>query len=73
VLTPDTSLAVPPEDPAALADAVTTLLEDEPLRLALGAAARAEAEAHYGWADIARRLEGVYERIAGATRARAAA
>jgi phosphatidyl-myo-inositol alpha-mannosyltransferase len=73
VLTPETSLAVPPEDPAALADAVTALLEDEPLRLALGAAARAEAVAHYGWADIARRLEGVYERIAGASPARAAA
>jgi phosphatidylinositol alpha-mannosyltransferase len=73
VLTPETSLAVPPEDPAALADAVAALLEDEPLRLALGAAARAEAVAHYGWADIARRLEGVYERIAGASPARAAA
>jgi phosphatidyl-myo-inositol alpha-mannosyltransferase len=73
VLTPETSLAVPPEDPAALADAVTALLEDEPLRLALGTAARAEAVAHYGWADIARRLEGVYERIAGASPARAAA
>ena len=29
----------------------------------MGAAARRRAEAHYSWADIARRLEGIYERV----------
>jgi phosphatidylinositol alpha-mannosyltransferase len=63
VITPETAIGVPPEDPAALADAVSGLLENEPLRRALGEAARREAIAHYAWSDVARRLEGVYERI----------
>jgi phosphatidylinositol alpha-mannosyltransferase len=73
VLTPETSLAVPPDDTEALTDAVTALLEDEPLRLALGAAAREEAVSRYAWSDVARRLEAVYERIAGRQRVRVAA
>ena len=50
------------EDTAALADAIVGLLEDEPRRVAMGAAARAVAIQRYSWADIARRLEGIYER-----------
>jgi phosphatidyl-myo-inositol alpha-mannosyltransferase len=73
VLTPTSGVAVPPDDAAALADAVAGLLEDEPLRRALGEAARSEAVEHYGWADVARRLEEIYERVAGAPAARAAA
>jgi phosphatidyl-myo-inositol alpha-mannosyltransferase len=73
VLTPTSGVAVPPDDAAALADAVAGLLEDEPLRHALGEAARSEAVEHYGWADVARRLEEIYERVAGAPAARAAA
>jgi phosphatidylinositol alpha-mannosyltransferase len=73
VLTPSTSLAVTPDDPEALADAVTALLDDEPLRVALGTAARHEALERYAWADVARRLEAVYERIAGRRPARVAA
>jgi len=61
VVTPDTALAVPPDDPAALADAIESLLADEPRRAAMGAAARELAIAHYGWSDVARRLETVYE------------
>ena len=56
VMTPETSVAVPPGDPAALADAVAALLEDEPRRVALGAAARQLAIERYSWDDIARRL-----------------
>ena len=41
VMTPETSVAVPPDDADALAEAVAALLEDEPRRQALGAAARA--------------------------------
>jgi phosphatidylinositol alpha-mannosyltransferase len=62
VLTPATAVAVPPEDPDALADGVAALLADEPLRRALGEAARAEAIERYSWSDVARRLEDVYGR-----------
>jgi len=74
VMTPETSVAVPPEDPPALVEAVAALLDDEPRREALGAAARELAIAEYGWADIARRLEAVYEGAVGtAARAKVAA
>jgi phosphatidyl-myo-inositol alpha-mannosyltransferase len=73
VLTPETSLAVPPDDTEALTDAVAALLEDEPLRSALGTAARDEAVSRYAWSDVARRLEAVYERVAGRQRVRVAA
>jgi len=65
VMTPETSVPVPPDDPAALAEAVCALVDDEPRRLALGTAARAHAIAHYSWDDIARRLELIYEAVAG--------
>ena len=73
VITPETALAVPPGDPAELADAVTAILADEPRRLAMGAAARQLAIERYSWGDIARRLEEVYEAAAGRVRAPAAA
>jgi phosphatidylinositol alpha-mannosyltransferase len=73
VLTPEAGVSVPADDVAALADAVAGLLEDEPLRRALGEAARREAIERYGWADVARRLEEIYERVAGAPAERAAA
>ena len=65
VMTPETSVPVPPDDPAALAEAVCALVDDEPRRLALGTSARAHAIAHYSWDDIARRLELIYEAVAG--------
>ena len=61
VMTPETSVAVPPGDPDALADAIAALLEDEPRREALGAAARLLAIERYSWADIARRLVAIYD------------
>jgi phosphatidylinositol alpha-mannosyltransferase len=73
VMTRETGLLVPPEDPAALVDAVEEMLADEPRRAALGAAARELALAHYSWPDVARRLELVYERVAQCERAEAAA
>jgi phosphatidylinositol alpha-mannosyltransferase len=66
VLTPDTSVAVPPGDVAALVDAVEHLLGDEPRRRSMGLAARRLAEERYSWADIAARLEAVYERVIAA-------
>ena len=73
VVTPETAVSVTPDDPRALADAVESLLADEPRRAAMGVAARALAKERYGWQDIAARLEGIYERVAGRPRARAAA
>ncbi len=63
VVSPETAVTVPPGDVPALVSAVEGLLVDEPRRAAMGAAARRRAEAHYSWADIARRLEGIYERV----------
>jgi len=61
VMTPETAVAVPPEDPRALAEAVVTLLADEPRRVEMAAAARALAQERYAWPDIARRLLAIYE------------
>jgi phosphatidyl-myo-inositol alpha-mannosyltransferase len=65
VMTPETSVAVIPEDAGALAEAVTALLGDEPRREALGAAARELAIDRYSWADIARRLVTIYDSARG--------
>jgi phosphatidylinositol alpha-mannosyltransferase len=61
VMTPDTSVAVAPGQPQALADALAALLEDEPRREALGTAARQLAVDRYSWPDIARRLVAIYD------------
>jgi phosphatidylinositol alpha-mannosyltransferase len=61
VMTPETSVAVPPGEPEALADAIATLLDDEPRREALGTAARRLAIERYSWDDIARRLVAIYD------------
>jgi phosphatidylinositol alpha-mannosyltransferase len=68
VITPATSVAVPAGDPRGLAAAVTALLEDEPRRVAMGAAARELAVERYGWPDVAARLERIYDRVAGRLR-----
>jgi starch synthase len=73
VITPETSLAVPPDNPDALATAVTSLLADEPRRARMGAAARELAIDRYSWGDIARRLEAVYDEVTARIPAAAAA
>jgi phosphatidylinositol alpha-mannosyltransferase len=65
VMTDETSVAVPPGDPRALADALVALVEDEPRRRALGAAARELAIERYSWDDIALRLARIYELVSG--------
>ena len=62
VVTPEAAVTTPAGDAAALVEAVVELLADEPRRAAMGAAARALAVERYSWADVARRLEDVYER-----------
>ncbi len=66
VMTPDTGLLCPPGDPGALAEAVESLLADEPRREALGAGARQVAIDNYSWDDIGRRLISVYEQVLAA-------
>ncbi|MDX6225566.1 MAG: hypothetical protein QOE64_1942, partial [Frankiales bacterium] len=54
-----TALVVAPDDPAALADALTELHDDKALRERLGEAARREAELQHSWdARLAKLLEG---------------
>lgn len=65
VMTPETGVTVPPGDPRALAQAVIAVLDDEPRRRALGAAARELALDRYAWEGIARRLLGIYDLVAG--------
>ena len=65
VLTPGASVAVAPNDPAALANAVAGLVDDEPRREGMGEAARALALEHYSWPTIARRLEQIYVEVTG--------
>jgi phosphatidyl-myo-inositol alpha-mannosyltransferase len=61
VASTDAATLVPPGDERALADAICSLLEDEPRRVAMGNAGRALAE-QYSWDGISARLEAIYER-----------
>jgi phosphatidylinositol alpha-mannosyltransferase len=63
VMTDETGLLVPPGEPAALAEGVVTLLEDEALRQRLGAAARTVAVERYSWSAIAERLADIYRLV----------
>jgi phosphatidylinositol alpha-mannosyltransferase len=63
VMTDETGLLVPPDDPAALAGAVSDLLVDEPRRQQFGESARRLAQERYSWDDIARRLSAIYEEL----------
>jgi phosphatidylinositol alpha-mannosyltransferase len=60
VMTPETAVPFPASDRQALADAVESLLADEPRRQAMGAAGRVLAQERYGWDAIARRLLDIY-------------
>jgi phosphatidylinositol alpha-mannosyltransferase len=64
VMTDETGLLVPPGDPAALAESVVALLDDEPRRARFGAAARRLARERYSWGDIGRRLAEIYGELA---------
>ncbi|MEJ7788769.1 MAG: glycosyltransferase family 4 protein [Thermoleophilaceae bacterium] len=56
---------VPPEDPAALREALDCLLCDPAEREALGARAAAAAAGPFSWDDIARRTLALYEELVG--------
>jgi glycosyltransferase involved in cell wall biosynthesis len=57
-----TGVLVAERDPSALAAAIDALLGDPGRRAALGAAARAAAEARFGWDAAAARFEASYDR-----------
>lgn len=62
-----TGIVVPPRDAAALAEAMTTLAVDRPLRIRLGEAARGRIEQHYGLAAAAARYETLWQDLGAAT------
>ena len=57
-------LLVPPDDPVALAEAITTLLADRGLACRLGAAARQRARDQFSRAAMVRRFEDFFEDVA---------
>jgi alpha-maltose-1-phosphate synthase len=61
----ETGLLVPPDDPAALADALNTLVADPGLAAAMGAAGRRRAVAEFGWPAIATQTVELYRELTG--------
>ncbi len=59
----ETGLLVPPNDPAALAEAVARVAADPALRARLGAAGRTRAEEHFSYDRIAREVEALDEEL----------
>lgn len=57
------AVLVPPDDAAALAAAISRMLEDEPERLRVGQAARAAAAGPYSWQEAARLTLALYRTI----------
>lgn len=62
VIEGETGLLVPQDDAPALADAITRLLADEPLRARMGAAGRRYAQTQ-DWAAVAARVRALYTQI----------
>jgi glycosyltransferase involved in cell wall biosynthesis len=60
-----TGLLVPPRDPEALAEKISSLLEDPGLSARLGQAARLRIEKHYSLDAMGERLLGLYEKCRG--------
>ena len=60
-----TGLLVPPGDPAALADAVNTLVRDQSMAAAMGRRGRERAIAEFDWAGIAAQTVALYQELTG--------
>jgi starch synthase len=60
----ETGLLVPPDDPAALAAALNTLIRDQGLAAAMGARGRDRAITEFGWAAIAAQTTALYTELA---------
>jgi glycosyltransferase involved in cell wall biosynthesis len=61
----ETALLVPPADPAALADAIATVLDDPAAATRRARAARARVVEHFDWVSIASRYATLLERLIG--------
>ena len=59
----ESGLLVPPDDAAALAEALEALIQDEPRRRALGSAAQARARERFSAEVIVPRYEALYRRL----------
>ena len=59
---------VPPEDPGALAAALTELVSDDAARKQLGEAAARAASGSYSWDEAARQTLALYEELLEACR-----
>lgn len=64
----ETGLLVPPDDPAALAEAIRRVLRDDALARRLGAAGRARMLEHFTMARHAEQMEALFEDLAAAVR-----
>jgi glycosyltransferase involved in cell wall biosynthesis len=62
-------LTAPSEDPVAVGDAVTSLLDDHVLARRIGRSARAAVESKYAWPVVASETARVYERAIRGERA----
>ena len=63
----DTGLLVEPDDPAALADAMTRVLVDPGVHAAFGAAGARRARELFDNGDVARRMVALYEELCGSS------
>ena len=61
----ETGLLVPPDDPAALAAALNSLLADPGRAAAMGRLGRERAIAHFSWPAIAAQTAALYAELAG--------
>ncbi len=59
----ETGLLVPPHDPAALANAIRTLLSDSALSGRMGAAGNARARRHFSAETMVRRITDIYDEL----------
>ena len=62
---PEAGLLVPPEDGAAFADALRALLQDPDRHARMAGAARGAGQALPSWADAARRVGAILDRVTG--------
>jgi alpha-maltose-1-phosphate synthase len=61
----ETGLLVPPDDPAALAEAINVLVGDAERAAAMGRAGRDRVVAEFGWPQVAAQTVALYEELAG--------
>ena len=65
IITPDTGLLVPTNDPAALADAIVTLADSPALRTRMGEAGRARVEKFFRVENTVKKIADLYYRFTG--------